>query len=177
MTESTRSRPGREVDPALWEQLYQRLKVIARGQVAGEARPDLMQPTALVSEAWLRMADLRMEWESEAHFLAMAARVMRRVLVDEARARGAGKRDGGLKVTLNSAVPGTAVTSDILDLDRALDGLAAVDARKAAIIELTYFGGMTYEQVGGELALSAATVKRDLRTARAWLLVQLEASP
>jgi len=158
-----------EQDPR-WDALYQRLKAIAVGQLSGESNVDLLQPTALVNEAWLRMADLQLKFNDHEHFLAMAAKVMRRVLVDQARASRAAKRDAGFRVTLSSALSEPPLSVDMLDVDQALDELANNDQRKADIVEQSYFGGMTYGQIGKRLSISEATVKRELRTARAWLV-------
>lgn len=137
----------------------------------------MLQPTALVNEAWLRMDSLRMQFNGREHFLAMAATVMRRILVDQARSLGREKRpDADLKVTFTSRIS----DSDpkpvaLLDIDRALTELAELDARRAQILEMHYFAGMTYDEIGAELDISPATVKRDLRSARAWLSASLGA--
>ncbi len=167
-----RAQPGheKELSAELWDLLYQRLKAIAHGQLRQESKPDLLQPTALVNEAWLRMTDLQLQFNDQEHFLAMAAKVMRRVLVDQARANRAAKRDAGLRVTLSSALSEPPLSVDMLDVDQAMDQLASHDQRKADIVEQSYFGGMTYQQIGKRLTISEATVKRELRTARAWLI-------
>ncbi|MEM7705739.1 MAG: ECF-type sigma factor [Pseudomonadota bacterium] len=163
---------SREDAGPLWSALYERLKSIAVAQLAAEFSPGALQPTALVNEAWLRMADLKLQWESHGHFLAMASRVMRRVLVDQARASKAAKRDARLRVTLTSQL-GNESAVDLLDVHEALKALTAEDPRKAQVIEMHYFGGMTYPEIAPVLAVSEATVKRDLRTARAWLTAEL----
>lgn len=156
----------------LWEALYQRLKAIAISQVSGEFSPGVLQPTALVNEAWLRMSDLRLQWQSRSHFLAMAARVMRRVLVDHARAEKAAKRDARLQVTLSSQLS-TQPAVDVINVHHALETLATQDQRSADIVEMHYFGGLTYLEMAQVLDISEATVKRQLRSARAWLTAEL----
>lgn len=136
-------------------------------------RPDhTLQPTALVHEAYLRLVDQRRAaWRNRAQFFAVAAELMRRILVDRAREHKADKRSGQwARVTLDA---GLAVTKpfnvDVLDLDRALTALASVDARKSRIAELRFFGGLSLEETGEALSLSIATVERDWQVARAWL--------
>ncbi|MDJ0654309.1 MAG: ECF-type sigma factor [Xanthomonadales bacterium] len=173
---SAGSNPSNDASDPLWSALYQQLKAIAIAQVAAEFGPRSLQPTALVNEAWLRMADLKMQWQSHAHFLAMASRVMRRVLVDQARANRAAKRDDRLRVTLSSQLGremGKEPEVDLLDVHEALTALASEDPRKAEVIEMHYFGGMSYPEIAPVLEVSEATVKRDLRTARAWLTAEL----
>ena len=142
-----------------------------------ERRGHTLQTTALVNEAFLRLTDARrLRWQDRAHFLGISARLMRRVLVDHARSRGYRKRGGGAqRVTLDEA----AVTSpepavEVLALDRALEALAAVDARKSRVIELRFFGGLSVEETAEVLHVSADTVKRDWRLAKLWLLRELE---
>ena len=138
------------------------------------ARPhQTLQPTALINEAWLRLLSpsTTIQWESRARFFGMAARLMRNALVDHARARRAAKRGGGLEaLTLERiAVLCPDRTPDILEVNEALDQLANVDERKAKVIELRYFGGMTNEEIAAALDLSLSTVTRDLRLGAAWL--------
>jgi len=132
----------------------------------------------LVHEAYLRLAGAAVTWQNRTHFLSVAARVMRRILVERARAIRATKRGGGaLRVTLTSHV--TSPTSDpvdILTLDDALKRLERLDARQAQVVELCYFGGLTYPEIGAMLDISEATVDRDLRHARAWLRHELGGS-
>ena len=167
-------------DAATWASLYDELKRLAQRKLRAEANPDLLQPTALVNEAWLRMSGQEGHWQDRRHFLRVAARVMRNVLVDQARAlRGARREPGGVRVTLDSRIPGVApiVSTDLLDVDAALDRLAAEDARCAEVLELHYFGGMNYVEMAGALGVSEATVKRNLRSGRAWLLAEIDAQP
>ena len=132
-----------------------------------------LQPTALINEAWLRLLgpSTTIQWENRAHFFGMAARLMRNALVDHARARSAAKRGGGFEaLTLEHiAVLCPDRTPDILEVNEALDQLAKVDERKAKVIELRYFGGMTNEEIAAALDLSLSTVTRDLRMGAAWL--------
>jgi RNA polymerase sigma factor (TIGR02999 family) len=163
-------------DRAAWESLYGELKALARRKLHGESSADLLQPTALVNEAWLRLAEQKGLWRDRRHFLRLAARVMRHVLVDQARALQGRQRDpGALRVTLDSQIPGSATieSTNLLDIDSALIRLAAENARCAEALELHYFGGMTYAEIAEVLATSEATVKRDLRSGRAWLLTEV----
>jgi len=135
-----------------------------------------LQATALVNEAYLRLVDVRrVQWKDRAHFLAMSARVMRRVLVDHARARGNQKRGGaGARVMLMDDLGGTDERPhDVLALDDALTALAAIDPRKATIVEMKFFGGLTGEEVARLLEISTDTVTRDWTLAKAWLLREL----
>jgi RNA polymerase sigma-70 factor (ECF subfamily) len=153
------------------------LRRLARGYMGRERRGHTLQTTALVNEAFLRLTDARrIRWQDRAHFLGISARLMRRVLVDHARARGYRKRGGAaLRVTLDEglvASPDPAL--DILALDRALDALAAADLRKSRVIELRFFGGLSVEEAAEVLHVSPDTVKRDWRLAKLWLLRELE---
>jgi RNA polymerase sigma factor (TIGR02999 family) len=153
------------------------LRRLARAYMARERRDHTLQATALVNEAFLRLTEARrVRWQDRAHFLGISARLMRRVLVDHARARGYRKRGGGAeRVTLVEelvASPGLAL--DVIALDRALDALAAVDVRKSRVVELRYFGGLSLEETAEVLHVSPDTVKRDWRLAKLWLLHELE---
>jgi RNA polymerase sigma factor (TIGR02999 family) len=150
--------------------IYEDLLRIARERVKSEACNCTLQPTALVHESWLRLADqTRLEVESRAHFLAIAANVMRRVLIDHARKRNAQKRGAGLHITLKTDMnlPGDH-GSESMALDEALTKLAEFDERKSRAIELKFFGGMTTEEIGTVLGISVATVGRELRIGQAW---------
>jgi RNA polymerase sigma factor (TIGR02999 family) len=157
------------------------LRRLARGYMRRERREHTLQVTALVNEAFLRLTGARqLRWQDRAHFLGITARLMRRVLVDHARARGYEKRGGGLqKMTLDELV--AAVSPDpalnLLDLDRALETLATVDPRKSQVIELRFFGGLSVDETAEVLQVSADTVKRDWRLAKLWLLRELEGDP
>ena len=143
----------------------------------GHERPGhTLQATALVNEAYLRLIDVkRMQWQNRAHFFAMSSRLMRRILVDSARARRYQKRGGGArKVSLDEALvlsdePG----QDLVALDDALQALAAMDPRKSQVVEMRFFGGLTVEETAEALHVSADTVMRDWRLAKVWLLREL----
>lgn len=158
--------------------LYDELRRLASGQLARERRNHTLQATEVVHEAFVRLIDTDIPWQDRAHFLAVAAQTMRRLLVDHARAKGRDKRGGDLvRVTLH---PGDATAQpdgeEILTLDRALTELARRDPRAAAVVELHHFGGLTYDEAAVVLGVSPATVKRDLRVARAWLRSELNGS-
>lgn len=153
------------------------LRRLARGYLARERKDHTLQTTALVNEAFLRLVDARsIAWEDRAHFLGIAARLMRRVLVDYARTRGYQKRGGDLqRVSLDEAmVVSPDLDFNLLALDRALDKLGEADPRKARVIEMRFFGGLTVEETAEALQVSADTVKRDWRLAKLWLLRELE---
>jgi RNA polymerase sigma factor (TIGR02999 family) len=155
----------------LLELIYGELTAVAARHLAAERHERELEPQALVHEAWLRMAELeRIAWQDRAHFLAMAARVMRQVLVDAARKRNAWKRDGGVQVTLSGlASPAPNSSTDILQLHEALERLAEIDPQRAELVELRYFGGLTIEETAELLGSSPATVKRNWDVARGWL--------
>ena len=153
------------------------LRHLARAYMGRERREHTLQTTALMNEAFLRLTDARrVRWKDRAHFLGISARLMRRVLVDHARHRGYEKRGGGLqRVTLDEELvmpPDPAL--DVVALDRALDALTKVDARKSRTIELRFFGGLSVEETAEVLHVSPDTVKRDWRLAKLWLLRELE---
>jgi RNA polymerase sigma factor (TIGR02999 family) len=153
------------------------LRRLARAYMARERRDHTLQATALVNEAFLRLTEARrVRWQDRAHFLGISARLMRRVLVDHARARGYRKRGGGAeRVTLvEELVASPELALDVIALDRALDALAAVDVRKSRVVELRYFGGLSLEETAEVLHVSPDTVKRDWRLAKLWLLHELE---
>jgi RNA polymerase sigma-70 factor (ECF subfamily) len=153
--------------------VYRELKRRAAGYLLQERHGHTLQPTALVHEAYLRLAGgNQIAWQNRAHFFGMAAQVMRHILVDHARTNQAAKRPGGaaLRVTLDDRI-GAAQPRDceLLLLDQALDELAQRDPRQGRIVELRYFGGLSEQEVAHVLGLSRATVTRDWQTARAWL--------
>lgn len=156
--------------------VHDELHRIAEGAMRRERPDHTLQPTLLVSEAFLRLVGERdTQWQSRAHFYALAAQAIRRILVDHARARARVKRDFGLRVTLDESVAHAAERSlDLLALDAALDRLGAAAPRQARIVELRYFGGLEIEEVATALDISAATVKRDWTFARAFLLRELQ---
>ena len=152
--------------------VYTELRRRAAGYLRHERHGHTLQPTALVHEVYLQLAgQTRVAWHDRAHFFRTASQMMRRILVDHARARAAAKRpDGALRVTLD----GTLATvdprgCDLLMLDRALSELAHLDLRQESIVELCYFGGLTEMEIAGALSVSRSTVARELRSAKAWL--------
>jgi RNA polymerase sigma factor (TIGR02999 family) len=152
--------------------VYDELRRRAAGHLRRDRRDHTLQPTALVHEAYLRLLGQReVDWQSRAHFFALASRMMRRVLVDHARARAAAKRpDGALRVTLDSDLAGIDPRGcDLLLLDQALSELAHLDQRQGSIVELCYFGGLTEDEVAAAMSVSRSTVARELRSAKAWL--------
>jgi RNA polymerase sigma factor (TIGR02999 family) len=155
--------------------VHQELHRIARRCLRGERVGQSLPPTALVHEAYLRLVDARqVNWQSRAHFLAMAARLMRRVLVDFARARRRAKRGGGaLHVSLPDGIRALERTHDLVALDDALGSLAAIDPRRSQVVELRFFGGLSVEETAAVLAVSPDTVMRDWKLARAWLRREL----
>ena len=156
--------------------VYNDLRRVARGRLRAERADHSLAPTALVHEAYVRLIDLRrVRWQNRAQFFAIAARLMRQILVDHARARAADKRGGPRwRVPLSDEVGATPARDvDLLDLDAALTRLAILDPRLGELVVLRFFGGLTVEEAAGVLAVSAATVKRDWTRARAWLFREL----
>jgi RNA polymerase sigma-70 factor (ECF subfamily) len=159
--------------------VYAELHRIARRNFAGEREGHLLQPSALVNEAFLRLLGAApLEWDSRAHFFAVSARIMRQILIDFARAQDAGKRGNRIPhMDLSEArdiVKNAAMRVDLLDLDAALEDLARLDARQAQVVELRYFGGLENAEIAQVLGISEPTVVRDWRVARAWLYARLE---
>ena len=152
--------------------IYRELRGRAAAYLRRERRDHTLQPTALVHEVFMRLIGHdRVAWQSRAHFFGIAARLMRRILVDHARERQAAKRQGAaIRVALNDDV-GTSPPADceLLSLDHTLDELALRDARQAQIVELRYFGGLSEQEVAAALSLSRATVTREWQAARTWL--------
>ena len=149
--------------------VHAELRRMAEQCMRGERAGHTLQPTALVNEAYLRLIGSSVAWQDRAHFFAVAATTMRRVLVDHARARGRLKRAARPVSLEDSILVAPDRADDLLVVDDALERLAVRDARAAQVVELHYFGGLTYEETAEALAVSAATVDRDLRFARAWL--------
>src|SRR5215467_8195917 len=151
--------------------IYDDLLRLARARLSRENRECTLQPTALVHESYLRLADeTKLRWQNRAHFYAIAANTMRRVLIDYARKRNAEKRGGGVRITLQTGMDFAEEREpDSLALDEAMKKLAEVDQRKSRAIELKYFGGMTTEEIGLVLGISVATVAREHRLGQAWL--------
>jgi RNA polymerase sigma factor (TIGR02999 family) len=169
----------REAAERVLPQIYDELRRIAGRQLRQERGDHTLQATAIVHEAYLRLAgQAGLEWPSRAHFFAFAAHLIRRILVDHARRRNRAKR-GGLvqKVTLFEAADLALEKSpDLLALDEALSGLEKVDPRKATIVELKFFAGLTLDEVAEQLGISTETVSREWRRARAWLYSALQTS-
>ncbi len=143
----------------------------------GQPPDHSLQATALVNEAYLRLVDVQqMNWQDRAHFLAMAARLMRRILVDSARARGAHKRGAGaIRVSFSEELPVTDKTGlDMLGLDDALRALADLDERLSRVVELRFFGGLSVAETAAVLGISGETVMRDWKVARAWLMREMK---
>jgi RNA polymerase sigma factor (TIGR02999 family) len=166
----------RAADSRLIALVYQDLRRVARRRLRAERADHSLAPTALVHEAYLRLVDLRrVRWQNRAQFFAIAARLMRQILVDHARAHVAAKRGGaGWKMPLADDLGATMPRDvDLLDLDAALGKLATIDSRLGDLVVLRFFGGMTVEEAAESLALSPATVKRDWSRARAWLFREL----
>ena len=166
--------------PELSATLYRELRRVASARMRFERPGHTLQPTALVNEAYLRMMDEGGSvWGDRSRVLGLAAHIMRNILVDHARAHRAGKRGAGaIQITFDEDLVSTdASVIDILAIDSALTGLSSFDERQARIIELHFFGGLTFEEIAAELDLSVRTVKRDWTMARAWLRTQLAPAP
>jgi len=153
------------------------LNRVARACLAGDGGNRSVSATALVNEAFLRLVELkRIDWRDRAHFLSIGARLMRRVLVDFARARRSEKRGGdAVRVSLDEAIPAGSREADVVRLDEALDALARVDPRKGRVIELRFFGGLSAEETAAVLDVSTKTVIRDWTFAKAWLQREMSA--
>jgi RNA polymerase sigma factor (TIGR02999 family) len=164
-----------ELTSLVYRDLHQRARNYLRHE-----RPDhTLQPTALIHEAYLRMAgDSPPEWKDRAHFFAVASRVMRQILVDHARRHSAQKRGSGVSdVSLEEAlVPARSDNDDLMALDQALAKLAAFDERKCRVVEMRYFGGCTVEETADALGVSGITVIREMRVAEAWLRREMSGS-
>jgi len=164
---------------ALWPQVYEELRRLARRSMRGQGPEHTLEPTALVHEAYLKLSrSPGLDASDQARFLGLAARAMRQILVDHARGKAAAKRgDGGIRVELADdlgATPPPAV--DLLALHAALDRLASFDERKVRIVEMRYLAGLTLDEVAEVLGLSVPTIKRDAAMAKAWLFRELERS-
>lgn len=163
---------------AVMETAYEHLHQIARRQARGERRDHTLQPTAIFHEATLRLMDLDgLTWSDRTHFYAVAARMMRRILVDYAREQSRLKRGGGaIRVTLNpdASPAGDGPAADLEVLDAALTRLEERDPRQARVVELRFFGGLTGEEIAHSLDISTATVQREWRRARTWLYLELQ---
>jgi RNA polymerase sigma-70 factor, ECF subfamily len=156
--------------------IYEELRRLAHHQMGGQRPDHTLQTTALVNEAYLRLADqTRVNWQNRAHFFAVAARAMRQILVDYARSQNSKRRGGGaLKVELeDAAIVSPQQSREIVDLHEALENLARLDSRKAQVVELKYFGGLNYDEMAEVLKISRITVRRDWEFAKMWLYTEL----
>jgi RNA polymerase sigma factor (TIGR02999 family) len=172
------SRALERLTPLIYEELRNRARRYMRRERPGHT----LQATAVVHEAFVKLVEMNVSWQDRAHFFAVAARQMRRILVDHAKARYRSKRGGTNATdsldefhtldTLNAG-PATSGDIDVLEIDEALERLAGHNPRLAEIVELHYFGGLTYQELSETLKISEATVDRDLRLAKAWILKQI----
>src|SRR6516164_1734353 len=157
--------------------VYEELRRVAHRHLSGQRADHTLQTTALVNEVYLRLADqTNPRWQNRAHFFAVAARAMRQILVSYARSQRSQKRGGGaVKMDLDeAALVSPEESKEIVDLHEALERLATLDSRKAQVVELKYFGGLNYDEMAEVLKISAVTVRRDWRFAKAWLYTQLQ---
>ena len=160
--------------------VYAELRAIAARYLRRERPDHTLQPTALVNEAYLRLIDQKhVDWQNRAHFVGVAAQMMRRILVDHAKSHHRAKRGGGaLRVTLDEEIAVSEErATDLVELDEALTALEAFDERKSRVVEMKYFGGLSVEETAESLHVSAETVMRDWRLAKAWLLRELGQEP
>ena len=167
-----------EAAEPLFSLVYPRLRLIANALFRGEAPDSMLQPTGVVNELFIKLASQHsLRFENREHFFSLAASLMRRILVDFARAEHRHKRDGGIKVPLHEdlAWVSTIPSADLLDIDQALGELKALDPRKSRMIELRLFLGASAEETADLLKISKATVDRDLKFARGWLQERLQA--
>jgi RNA polymerase sigma factor (TIGR02999 family) len=155
--------------------VYDELRRLAHNYMRGERGDHTLQATAVVHEAFLRLIQANVALQDRGHFFALASRLMRRVLVDHAKSRSRIKRNAGVRDLLAQDTSETSPPADfdVVALDDALEGLQQMEPRLAQVIELHYFGGLTYEQIAAAVGISAATVHRDIRLARAWLLNEI----
>jgi RNA polymerase sigma factor (TIGR02999 family) len=157
--------------------VYDELRRLARSYMRTERDSHTLQATAVVHEAFLRLIQANVELQDRAHFFALASRLMRRVLVDHAKSRSRIKRNAGVRqLSIGDTDPLPATQFDVVALDDALESLVRLEPRLAQVIELHYFGGLTYEQIAQAAGASTATVHRDIRLARAWLLNEISSS-
>jgi len=165
----------REVTDKLIPLVYAELRKLAGSYLKNEREGHTLQPTALVHEAFLKLVDQNVRWESRSHFFAMAAKLMRRILVDYARAHRAGKRGAGVgKFAFDEAFVFTRErAAEMLALDEALENLAGIDKRRSRVVELKFFGGLNNKEIADVLGIHSNTVIRDWKLARAWLKTQL----
>jgi RNA polymerase sigma factor (TIGR02999 family) len=157
--------------------VYDELRQVASRLLQGERPNHILQPTALVNEAYIRLLDKQgVPWKNRSHFFAIAARVMRRILVDAARRRDAAKRKG-ISISLSDAdVAAVAEKVDLIALDEALEELSRMNARQSRVVELRHFGGLSFEEIAEALGISVPSVKRDWSLAKVWLYRRLSAT-
>lgn len=157
--------------------VYDELRNLARRYMRSERAGHTLQATAVVNEAFVRLLDMDVPWQDRVHFFAVAARLMRRILVDHAKARSRVKRGGPMTFAsldgVEDSAPASGSEIDVIEIDHALEKLAVHDARLAQIVELHYFGGLTYHEMALALNISEATVHRDMRLAKAWIFSQI----
>lgn len=158
--------------------VYDELRRLARNYMRAERGSHTLQATAVVHEAFLRLIQANVALQDRGHFFALASRLMRRVLVDHAKSRSRLKRNSGVRdfIAEDTGEVLPQMDFDVVALDDALEGLLQLEPRLAQVIELHYFGGLTYDQIAAAVATSAATVHRDIRLARAWLLSEISGS-
>jgi RNA polymerase sigma factor (TIGR02999 family) len=171
----------RDGNPQALERLtplvYDELRRLAHNYMRGERGGHTLQATAVVHEAFVRMIQGNVALHDRAHFFALASRLMRRVLVDHAKSRGRQKRDVPQDDSLQQGLGSRVAGFDVISLDDALQSLQQMEPRLAQVIELYYFGGLTYDQIAAESGASTATVHRDIRLARAWLMQEIAGHP
>jgi RNA polymerase sigma-70 factor (ECF subfamily) len=155
--------------------VYEELRRLARGYMRAERGSHTLQATAVVHEAFLRLVQANVDLQDRGHFFALASRLMRRVLVDHAKSRTRLKRNAGIRdlIAEESGPASPSIEVDVVALDEALESLLQLEPRLAQVIELHYFGGMTYDEIAAAVGASAATVHRDIRLAKAWLLSEI----
>jgi len=159
--------------------VYQQLRKLASRCLRDERAGHTLRATALVNEAYLRLVDANVGWQNRVHFFAIAARLLRRILVDYAKASNSRKRGGGIeRIPLDEGVMiGPVASAELVELDEALKSLAEHDQRKSEVVELLFFGGLTYDETAAALNISSATVHRELTMAKAWLHRELARRP
>ncbi len=170
------NRGREEALPQLIPLVYQELRRLAASFLRDEREGHTLQPTALVHEAYLRLAGQSGNWQNRAQFMAVAARVMRRILVDYARQRVAAKRGGGripVEIETCEIDPEASRSEELLAVEESLERLAGLDPQQARVVEMRYFGGMTVDETAEALSISARTVKRDWAMAKAWLRIEI----
>ena len=167
----------REAVDILFPMVYEHLRKLAQNQLRQERKDHTLNATALVHEAYLKLVDQHeVSWQNRVHFYALAATAMRRILIDYARRRKAGKRGGDqVQITLNEEIMSSDTKTDrLIELDEALNRLETVHPRQCKVVELRFFAGLKEDEIAESMNVSVATVKRDWRLARAWLARELE---